>query len=98
MKPLQQRLKAVMQDGNLTVADLARWFGRPDPTVRGWVSNGGSPGGGPIDIKEVEVLLSSLEKLIKSSKALPLPRLSPSERIKRLQDIRSKVKPNWVWY
>lgn len=30
------RLKLCMDRGSLTLADLARWFGRPHPTVRTW--------------------------------------------------------------
>ena len=88
MKTFQQRLQAVLQGGNLTVADLARWFDRPDPTVRGWVVNGGEPGGGPLDVQHIYVMLKELERLVKGGQRLPLPRLSPSERIARLKKIR----------
>ncbi len=37
-----------MRQGNLTVADLARWFGRPHPTVRGW-TNGTKIGAAALD-------------------------------------------------
>lgn len=86
----QQRLKVAMRCGNLTVADLARWFDRPDPTVRGWVMNGGSPGGGPLDIENTYQALDLLEKIIKRRRDLPLPRMSPSERMKRLNEIQKK--------
>ena len=87
----QKRLRKVLVAGNLTVADLARWFDRPDPTVRGWVENGGQPGGGPLDIKQAHDLLATLEKLIRGGKNLPLPRLPPSERLKRLRDLRRRL-------
>lgn len=87
----QKRLRAVMQAGNLTVADLARWFDRPDPTVRGWVANGGQPAGGPLDILETYNLLETLEHLIKRKRDFPLPRLSPSQRIDRLRKIQQQA-------
>ena len=88
----QKRLQAVLKAGNLTVADLARWFNRPDPTVRGWVVYGGEPGGAPMDSKQIHDLLGALERLVRKSKALPLPRLSPSERLRRLERIRKGVR------
>jgi hypothetical protein len=36
MAALSARLKACMDRGSLTLADLARWFGRPHATVRTW--------------------------------------------------------------
>lgn len=41
---LQKRLKKVMRDRNLRVADLARRFNRPYTTVREWVLHGREPG------------------------------------------------------
>jgi hypothetical protein len=37
------RLRLCMRRGSLTISDLARWFGRPIPTVRTWVLNGRTP-------------------------------------------------------
>ena len=91
MKDFQQRLKDVLQGGNLTVADLARWVDRPDPSVRGWVVNGGEPGGGPLDKQEIQFLLEKLERLVQRNRSLPLPRLSPQERIRRLKKLRSAL-------
>ena len=72
------RLKTVMRLGNLTVADLARWFERPDPTVRGWVK--GRRIGGPYgDVEDVRRRLEKLEKLIQTGK-LPVPKLSGPTR------------------
>lgn len=88
----QKRLQAVLRGGNLTVADLARWFHRPDPTVRGWVNNGGEPGGAPLDVKEVYAGLIILEQLIRRSKKLPLPRLAPSERLQQLAKIKRSAR------
>lgn len=86
MAALQKRLRKAMQDGNLRVADLARWFARPDPTIRGWVMRGVMPAGAPKDIEDVERRLAALEALIRRRQVLPLaPRLSPSERISRLE-------------
>ena len=52
------RLQAIMRDGNLTGADLARWFDRPDPTVRGWISGSHDLGGAQLDAAYVEAQLN----------------------------------------
>ena len=84
----QARLKKCMRDGNLTVADLARWFERPHPTMRSWVENGVEPGGGPQDRAQVLETLTQLEKLIAKNNKFPVPRLSPRERIAYLGALR----------
>jgi hypothetical protein len=81
------RLKAIMENGNLTIADLARWFDRPHPTVRGWV-HGGDVGGAPLDREAIEALLERLEVMLKKQKGLPIPRLSPAARIEYLEELR----------
>lgn len=86
----QARLKAAQRAGNLHVADLARWFDRPDATVRGWVERGTKPGGGPIDKAHAAALLGLLEVLVKQKRGFPIPRLSPSKRIEHLMHIRSR--------
>ena len=62
------RLQTVMRDGNLTGADLARWFDRPDPTVRGWISGDHDLGGAQLDVAFVEAQLVKLEKLLKKNR------------------------------
>ncbi len=84
----QKRLIAVMRDGNLRVADLARWFERPHSTVRSWVQDGYEPSGGPIDRNMVFIQLGFLEKEVRRSKLFPVPRLSPTKRIAYLNEIR----------
>jgi hypothetical protein len=88
---IQRRLQACMKQGNLRVADLARWFDRPHPTMRGWVLKGSRPGGGPHDIEHVSELLGLLETLIQKKKGFPLPRLSPRDRKKHIVDIRARL-------
>ena len=84
---LSGRLLRAMQGGNLTVADLARWFDRPDPTVRGWVK-GVDPAGAPADLIDIERRTALLEIAVRQKKDLPLPpRLSPSQRIAKLRQI-----------
>lgn len=70
-----------MRDGNLTIADLARWFNRTHPTVGSWVRDGSEPGGGPLDVLSVMRELAHLEKTIATSSKFPVPRLSPQARI-----------------
>lgn len=82
-----ERLEKCMREGNLSVADLARWFDRPDPTVRGWVAGGGI--GGPwLDVAEIEALLRKLENLIKKKRGFPILRMTPRKRIEHLRTIR----------
>lgn len=84
---LEARLKALMRDGNLTVADLARWFERPDPTVRGW-AKGVAVGGGALDKKAISDATYRLEVLLRKKHGLPVPRLSPANRIAYLENLR----------
>lgn len=85
------RLKAVLRDGNLRVADLARWFDVPHPTVRGWVVDGWNPGGGPRDQAYIYRMLDVLELCINQKRGFPIPRLSPRGRIAHLAEIRQAV-------
>lgn len=84
---IQNRLLWCMRHGNLTVADLSRWLGRPDPTVRGWVKNGGGVGGPEQDVAELERALARLETAIKSQQGFPVPRMSPLNRITYLESL-----------
>ena len=84
-----ERLKAVLRDGNLRVADLARWFDAPHPTVRGWLVDGWDPGGAPMDRAHIYRMLGILESRVRQKRGFPLPRLSPKERIYRLMVIRN---------
>lgn len=90
-RTFQTRLRALQRAGNLTVSDLARWFNRPHATVRTWVENGISPGGGPIDKEHAASLLGLLETLVKQKRGFPIPRLSPQKRIEHLMHIRKSV-------
>lgn len=83
----QKRLLRVQRQANLTVADLARWFERPHPTVRCW-TRGTKPSGGPLDSTRVEKGLAKLESLVKHKK-LPLPWMRPKEKIKKLRVLRN---------
>ncbi len=90
-KTFQQRLVACQQVGNLTTADLQRWFDRPYQTVRQWVEKGIEPGGGPIDREHAIQLLGLLEMLIEKRKGFPIPRLPPAGRIAHLVGVRKAV-------
>lgn len=85
---ISQRLQRVLRDGNLTVADLARWFDRPYPTVDGWVKKGLMPRGGPRDGEQVLVELGRLEALIKRKK-LPVPVMPAGRRREWLEQLRA---------
>lgn len=86
----QRRLQTAQRAGNLTVADLARWFDRPHATVRTWVCDGREPGGGPLDIQHAQALLGLLETLIARKKGFPLPQKG---RRQKLLEIRAAVLP-----
>lgn len=73
------RLTACLKKGNLTVADLALWLERPDPTVRGWVK-GGTVSGPAGDLDDILVRLRRMEELIKKAKVLPVPQMSKRKR------------------
>lgn len=87
----QERLKAACAGGNLRVADLARWFERSDPTVRGWVERGHAPADAPIDRNDIERRLKALEGLIRKKDGFPVPRMSAQKRIKHIARFQKKV-------
>lgn len=87
----QGRLKAAMRGGNLTVADLARWFDVPYPTIRGWVQDGHEPAGGPLDCAFAKARLDKLERAIRRKENLPLPRLSGAARVAALKEARDRA-------
>lgn len=89
-KTFQQRLKACQQAGNLTTADLQRWFDRPYQTVRSWI-DGREPSGGPIDREHANSMLGLLEVLIKQKRGFPMPRLSQAKRIEHMQQVRTTL-------
>lgn len=61
MRTFQERLRRCAERGNLTVSDLARWFGRPYATVRDWLVNGREPIGGPVTVRTAWDRLDTLE-------------------------------------
>lgn len=85
----QSRLRRVLLAGNLTVADLARWFNRSDPTVRGWV-NGVRLGGPQLDAAYVVAQLVVLERRITKRQGFPVPRMTRPKRIAYLAQIQRK--------
>lgn len=90
MSSFADRLQWAMQKGNLTGADLARWFDCPDPTIRGWLA-GMQPTGAPGDVAQIEAALARLEKLIKAQSWFPVPRLTRQARIAYLENLRQKA-------
>ena len=87
MQTVQQRLRRVMADGRLTVADLSTWFGRDYHTVHGWVEKGRHPWG-PNGASSL-CLLEALERAIKQKRGFPVPlQLSPLERRTYMKQVR----------
>lgn len=64
----QKRLQAVMEGGNLRVADLARLFDRRHSTVRGWVVDGREPAGTKADDIELYTILRKIERACRRRK------------------------------
>lgn len=90
----RDRLQAAMQNGNLTIADLSRWFEVPYQTVRGWARDGHEPGGGPIDCAFVYAKTDKLERAIRKREGLPLPRLTGDSRRIALEHARERAFRN----
>ncbi len=84
---IDTRLQAVMRGGNLTIADLARWFQRPHPTVRGWV-HGTGVGGPHRDVQAIHDRLENIEIRLKKKKGLPVPQMSPARRAVYVESLR----------
>lgn len=94
MNTFQERLEHAMAVGNLTVADLARWFEVPYQTVRGWTKDGHEPSGGPIDCAFVYAKTAKLERAIRKKDGLPLPRLTGESRRIALISARDRAFKN----
>lgn len=82
----QSRLRVCMARGNLTVADLARWFGRPHATVTTW-TKGRVPGGTISDCIFLAERLRDLETRIMNQDGFPVPSLGQRERIAYLEKL-----------
>ena len=82
----QQRLARCVERGNLTVADLERWFGRPYATVRSWLVDGWEPGDGPVTRRAALVSLERLERVV-SRNAGELQALPMRRRAERLIEL-----------
>ena len=80
------RCKACIKRGNMTVLDLAAWFGRPYTTVWRWVEGDWEPRPG-LDGQKAEADLSLLEKLLASKTPLVIP--SSLSSSKRAEHVRS---------
>lgn len=83
----KDRLEAAKRRGNLRDADLARWFGRRQSTIAGWLG-GREPSGTPADLRGLFAELTKLEGMI-GSKWLPLADyVSASHRIAYLAKLK----------
>lgn len=79
--PFQERLRRCLDQGNLRIADLARWLERPNATVSTWVNKGRLPSGPAMEMAWLEARLKTLEKRIKTRDGFPVPRMSLSDRV-----------------
>jgi hypothetical protein len=90
MKTFQQRLSRCVERGNLTVADLGRWFGRPYPTVRSWLVQGWEPGDGPLTRERMQARLQELETMLRDHghRLRDLPMRERAQRMTSIGNIR----------
>lgn len=88
----RERLERILRDGNLTVADLARWFDRPDPTVRGWVEGTHQIGGAQLDHAFIMAQIALLENRIRRKRGLPVPQMSIRKRKKYLKNLKEEAR------
>lgn len=89
MKTFQERLQAVRHDGNLRVADLARWFDRRQSTIDGWLK-GSSVTGPPRDVTQVVERVAMLEMAIKL-REIPLPVMPTPRRLAFLEKLKGRM-------
>lgn len=91
MKDVATRLLQCQRQGQLTTADLARWFGRPYHTVRGWLEHGYQPRGP----QGIEVLrrLEWLEYALSIGYGFPLSLTeSQNQRPATIERIRNELE------
>lgn len=74
----QERLRRVLADGGLRVADLARWLDRDHATISGW-TKGVTPTAAPGVLNALINRLAQLEIAI-SERKLPLPAYVAKDR------------------
>ena len=89
-----ERVKSVMNRGNMRIADIARIMHRSHSTVYGWVTKDFNPQGAPQDVEVVYKWLDKLEQDLstQSSKLLPVPRgMSNYQRTKHIEILRKKL-------
>lgn len=87
-------LKHVMQEGDLTIADLHHWFNRPRPTVRTWVKLDHAPRGpaGALAWERLRLLQHAVRYGV-----LPVSReLSSHERPRYIVQVRNGLERNRV--
>ena len=90
MGEFTKRLCWCLREGDLTIADLHHWFGRPRATVRRWVIDGCVPIG-PTG-NHAHLLLNALESRIRRGWGFPVPReLHAQQRPAYIHEQRAKV-------
>ena len=86
----QARLRSILERGNLTVADLARWLERPHATVSTWVNDGREPTGPTLDLAMLEAHVKDIETRIARKAGFPVPPLSQPARIAYLTRLKAE--------
>lgn len=85
----RDRLRAAQAKGDLTIADLSRWFDRPYPTLSTWLQ--GRVPRGPAG-READRRLALLENAIREG-AFPPPHVaaSHSRRVQYVEMMRNAI-------
>lgn len=89
MTELQKQLRWILREGNLTIADLARWLDRPHGTVSGWL-RGGNLRLPPLDTCRVVRDLDALVlKITQKGTGFPVPEMPFPERREYLDKLKN---------
>jgi len=82
----RKRLQRCIDRGNLTTADLCRWFDRPYATCRSWLTQGWEPAGGPVTQQRMWRRLEKLETAVRANgrELRDLPMGKRAERLTQL--------------
>lgn len=87
MSDFGTRLKRLMEQGNLTAADLATLLQTSDSTVRGWLNDHRYPRLTASDWTNVQDRLRKLDVLLRKGNLLPVPRCAMQVRKGRIRAI-----------
>ncbi len=89
MTDLQKKLRWILTEGNLTIADLARWLDRPHATVTNWM-RGGNIRLAPFDADKTWKTLNDLQSRISQKDGFPIPTMPFWDRREYIMKMREQ--------